>query len=829
MGEENAADNVGACSDIANAVDSDSNLPGKPEESMMEKKKEKSPREVNGQNSGVEVIKELESRDDKMEEDSKAEGNTDYEVVIQNDENKEAVEQEHASEEVVPEEVVSDQINLEILEQHDEADGMGQRGVVEPKCENIDPVAKSHEFEEEVPLEVVGSDQVNEETLEQHNEPDDIAQQGVVNMDMLKRSNGFEEMMPPQVVKKDEECSSKVGEDSETKELAAPENQVNFFAEEQKPKEETSDEITGNTKALNEDGQITKFPRDVHEEELQEDEKLMEGKVSGDAADKPKLNNATEENNVTSETLSMEVERNSEKKEATVGNGLETEQAREICEGPTNEENKGKEDIGSKKRKRGENAVDKTNSEQGQATPVNSASLRPVRERKSVERLVASIEKDIIREIFVEKGAGVALKDIPNVAYKLSKKRNDETIKQLHTILFGRRGKAIQMKNHVSQFSGFVWHDNEEKNRMKVKEKFDKFVKEKLLEFCDVLDIPITNKVATRKEDVVTKIMEFLSAPHATTDVLLSEKEKSEKTKRKRAAGQGSPTLEISEGSWKRRRKTKGKLKEGVEDDANIDGELNIENEGEVVKGEQRTGNGKQKQSEESSEKYASLERPSESEDAMDEDAKHHSQRSKKTSAKVESSAKTRTKPDTPKKPDLEKATVEDAKYHKKSSKSAKTGSTRKTVKKSDTPGRVGVTSKSVPHTDKKALSSKVTTGKKNQAESVKEKISVSSDLSIKKKIVKTDPKFKPKEEKLKPSNKVLRDQICQILKEVDFNTATFTDILKLLVEHFKTDLTLRKASIKVMIQEELTKMADDEEDGEPDVTTALKAPKVDC
>lgn len=27
---------------------------------------------------------------------------------------------------------------------------------------------------------------------------------------------------------------------------------------------------------------------------------------------------------------------------------------------------------------------------------------------------------------------------------------------------------------------------------MKVKEKFDKYVKEKLLEFCDVLDIPVT-------------------------------------------------------------------------------------------------------------------------------------------------------------------------------------------------------------------------------------------------------------------------------------------------------------------------------------------------
>lgn len=33
---------------------------------------------------------------------------------------------------------------------------------------------------------------------------------------------------------------------------------------------------------------------------------------------------------------------------------------------------------------------------------------------------------------------------------------------------------------------------------IKVKEKLDKFVKEKLLEFCDVLDIPVS-KANTRK------------------------------------------------------------------------------------------------------------------------------------------------------------------------------------------------------------------------------------------------------------------------------------------------------------------------------------------
>ncbi|KAG5550984.1 hypothetical protein RHGRI_009419 [Rhododendron griersonianum] len=39
--------------------------------------------------------------------------------------------------------------------------------------------------------------------------------------------------------------------------------------------------------------------------------------------------------------------------------------------------------------------------------------------------------------------------------------------------------------------------------------------------------------------------------------------------------------------------------------------------------------------------------------------------------------------------------------------------------------------------------------------------------------------KEKSKEAKLRPSDDELRDAICEILTEVDFNTATFTDILR--------------------------------------------------
>ncbi|KAL9662248.1 hypothetical protein QQ045_027080 [Rhodiola kirilowii] len=747
-------------SDIASASDNESKLLEKSVESMNCKEEESPTEKKNDVNNGVEEIVEGKICDDQIEEESK---------------DKE------------------DNRKSQLVEEIPESDA--------------------------VPQEVVEQDRVNEDTVEPFIEPkegekkEDVAQKGD-NKETLEQDIESKEVVPQEVDRQDDESKYTLEEVKDSKELAASENLVRAAVEDETQKKEVQGGITKDTEAVAEDGQTH---RDVKEEDLIGNNEVA--KVV-DAVDKEKNEVEREHKGDTSETEIIGVEGNSEEKSVAVMNGIETEPTDGKLNGSSNEEDKEIEDKASKKRKRGRNAVDKTKGEkkdeQGEKTPVSSVSSRPVRERKSVERLVASIEKDVIREIFVEKGSGVALKDIPNVAYKLSKKKNDETFKQLHTILFGRRGKAIQMKNHVSQFSGFVWRDNEEKNKMKVREKFDKLVKEKLIEFCDVLDIPITNKVTTKKEEVVTKIMEFLASPHPRTDVLLSEKEQSENTiKRKRSAGQGSPTLGSTKGSRKRRRKTSEKPEKKGE--SGSDGESDKEKEDEAVTENQENGNSKHTQSkDESSEKKLSA-----SEDAMDEDNIRSGQRPKSTSGKVISSAKKGTTPKSLKKPVLNDSEKEedanDSRQGLKKS-SEKKGSARTNTKKADTPKKAGTSSKSVAESDGKAPSSKATADKNKQVKDVKEEINDSSELGIKKKNVKTEPKGKPKEEKLKPSDKVLRNQICQILKEVDFNTATFTDILKLLGEHFKTDLTPRKASIKLMIQEELTKMADDE-DEEADVT----------
>ncbi|CAN0906033.1 DEK domain-containing chromatin-associated protein 2 [Linum grandiflorum] len=131
-----------------------------------------------------------------------------------------------------------------------------------------------------------------------------------------------------------------------------------------------------------------------------------------------------------------------------------------------------------------------------------TSSDRPTRERKMVERYsVPERRRSTAKTPFsVEKGRGTALMDIPNVAFKLSKRKSDETLQMLHTLLYGKKGKVQSMKRNIGKFSGFVWTGNEEKQKSRVKEKLDKFVKEKLLDFCDVLNIQVT-KATVRKLD----------------------------------------------------------------------------------------------------------------------------------------------------------------------------------------------------------------------------------------------------------------------------------------------------------------------------------------
>ncbi|KAK3013182.1 hypothetical protein RJ639_007901 [Escallonia herrerae] len=591
-------------------------------------------------------------------------------------------------------------------------------------------------------------------------------------------------------------------------------------------KEDEKDGVKEMEEDINEGARVEAHRMDIDAEEVKEsdekkDEDGEEVKETKEEDEKEEKESKEEEDEKTEEQLKSEAVEEDLKPKQDEENGDETEKIAEL-----KEENEKPQDVKKKKGSRkkrgkpegaGEKVADKKKpvkeKEQKELkTPVASVIERPVRERKSVERLVAVIDKDSVREFYIEKGRGTALKDIPNVAYKLSKRKTDDTFKLLHTILFGRRGKALQVKNNISRFSGYVWHENEEKQKLKIKEKFDKCVKEKLLDFCDVLDIPIT-KTTAKKEDIVIKLIDFLVAPYATTTELLAEKDQSSK-KRKRVSKGSSPVS----GSTPSKRSTKSQ--KGIESTSKVEEEkITSETEDESEEDEQeeeKNVNGVPEISEDEMPEHAeSEEKEDESESESDEDRGKNKHSSKKSSSKKESTEKAKTKKNTtPKKSSPPPKRTPSKSSSNRSKVEIDNDTTPKTFsrkKKTD----IVVQEKS--STPKKSASKEKPVEKKDSADSGKKVSSVlrvpHSFLMQGKKIVKG--KEKTKEDKLRPSDDELRNAICEILKEVDFNTATFTDILKQLAKRFDTDLTPRKSSIKLMIQEELTKLADEGDDEE--------------
>ncbi|KAF2305565.1 hypothetical protein GH714_006776 [Hevea brasiliensis] len=556
----------------------------------------------------------------------------------------------------------------------------------------------------------------------------------------------------------EEETVTKVSEVVENG-TSAPEKSVNIVTEKM---EEESSEL----KAMDEDKLNNEK---VEAEKMDEDPKVNEEKESQEDEEKGKEEPKTVVEEKTEpleeETGSKgdaEVEEKEESKEDVEG---KVDGSKEKEEKAEENEEKGVKKRGRRKsggeKKSGAEKVEKKKKkvvkEKKEPEPRTPASDRPQRERKSVERLVASIEKDATKEFHIEKGSGTPLKDIPNVAFKLSRRKIDDTFKLLHTILFGGEGsslilQAIQIKSNISRFSGFVWHENEEKQKIKVKEKFDKCNKEKLLEFCDVLDIPVA-KAATKKEDIVAKLIDFLAAPHATTTVLLAEKEKANKSKKRKRVTKSSAS-----GSVSSTRSAKSRKKAGDASKTDKKDTPDTEDESE-----------EEKEEEEEEEEYIEKENengvPEKSDAEMPEHSENEENESEEESQADVGKHKTSSKTSPRKKESIGKARTQ-----------------RLFIKSSPPPKRMPKksSSKRTEEDDGSDASPKVFSRKKKNDKLVKEKSSTPTKSPSKEnRAAKGKEKAEVKEEKLKPTDDELRDAICEILKEVDFNTATFTDILK--------------------------------------------------
>lgn len=433
---------------------------------------------------------------------------------------------------------------------------------------------------------------------------------------------------------------------------------------------------------------------------------------------------------------------------------------------------------------------------------------RPSRERKTIERFVASNEKENVKEFTIEKGRGTLLKDIPNVVYKLSKRsRADENVRLLHAVLYGKRGKAFQLKNNILQFSGYVWGDNEEKLKGKVKEKLEKYNKENLLNLCDLLDIHVA-KTSNKKEEIVAKLIEFLEAPHVTTDVLLEEKVQTLKAKKRKRKSKGTPGKSRGRTPGKSPGKKQKKSAVSKEERRNEEEE---EGEEDDMEGENENDNESSGGEEEEEEDKVAEEVAEEEEEEDDDEDYGQKKKGQKRSSKKRSNRKKSNDNAGKKKSELKGIETSP----RKALRSPK-GSTAKDLS--------GDNVDSSPHS---SPSSKVFSRKNKKEKSEVDKTPVADDKKQSRKrtnasVAKSNTKEKEGKNKAKgkstksdPSDDDIRSAISDILQGVDFNTATFSDILKQLVGKFDIDFSEKKAYLKNMIHEELNKLAegDDEED----------------
>ncbi|XP_047167428.1 DEK domain-containing chromatin-associated protein 1-like [Vigna umbellata] len=429
---------------------------------------------------------------------------------------------------------------------------------------------------------------------------------------------------------------------------------------------------------------------------------------------------------------------------------------------------KEKDEVEEETDERDEAKSSKSPEESGYATPT---SKRPTRERKTVDRYTVSSpdkfhKSSSLKASSIEKGNGTQLKDIPNVAFKLSKRKADENLHALHKILFGQRGKAIAVKRNIGLFSGYVWTDNEEKLKAKTKEKIEKCAKEKLVDFCNVLNIPI-NKTTMKKEELSAKLFEFLVSPHATTDVLLADKKmKGRKRGRK-------PTPNKSETPAKKQKKTSIARKKQKQSSDVEESDVSEPSEAEV-------------DSEEDDVPKSESDHDDENMSEKEEDKE-----------KAHTGSSTKTLNEDQDEPAKKTTTVETTKSNEKTPKR----STSKIARNDNT-------SKS-----KQSTSNKQKTVRENQNSKRKVADKKRTDKSSKA-LVKDGGKGKRSEKAEDgPSKNEMHRVVVDILKKVDFNTATLSDILKQLGTHFDVDLMHRKAEVKDIITDVINNMSDNDKE----------------
>ncbi|XP_074636540.1 protein DEK-like [Acropora palmata] len=334
-------------------------------------------------------------------------------------------------------------------------------------------------------------------------------------------------------------------------------------------------------------------------------------------------------------------------------------------------------------------------------------------------------------------GKGESLGTMERTNYELGRSTAIE-LKPLHKLLFGRDGRAPEIKKNIRKFNGFAFEKDSKEYEAK-KFNVERFTNDGLKRLCEIFDLEKKGK----RNDLQEKVMDFLMSPKSSGRPAPQPKaKKSEQKKRKRSSNKDAPKS-------KKSAKTSETIESGEEGDEDDDDEED-----------------------------------SEEEQQQEEEIKTPAKKKKKTEATPKKTEMTpKKKESSPKKGKEAKTVKEKSKEKGKSKEKAKA---KKTDEKSKTPKKKEpVTVKITPL---KKLSSKKTPKKDKPAPAEED----SSDEEPLAKKTRKEP----------PTNSDLENIVKDLLDGADLEKVTMKSVCKQVYDMFPDhDLTSRKDFIKETVR----------------------------
>lgn len=237
-------------------------------------------------------------------------------------------------------------------------------------------------------------------------------------------------------------------------------------------------------------------------------------------------------------------------------------------------------------------------------------------------------------------GKGEALGTMERTNYELGRSTAIE-LKPLHKLLFGRDGRAPEIKKNIRKFNGFAFEKDSKEYEAK-KFNVERFTNDGLKRLCEIFDLEKKGK----RNDLQEKVMDFLMSPKSSGRPAPQPKaKKSEQKKRKRSSNKDAPKS-------KKSAKTSETVESGEEGDEDDDDDEEDSEEEQQQEEEIKTPPKKKKKTEATPKKTEMTPKKKESSPKKGKEAKTVKEKSKeKGKSKEKSKAKkTDEKSKTPKK-----------------------------------------------------------------------------------------------------------------------------------------------------------------------------------